>query len=174
MLYDFELKFKLSSPDQDPEIFIDAIYEKVSADILPGIGKKGVIVLLCTEESETALGAIKLTVNQLKQAMPGASLIEVGPDAVGLTSIAERVEKSRQHIHTLMNLPGAPLPQMSGSKASTRFWNLHEVLEWFTESGKLSFDQSLLDVALAARMCNLTIGINKLPDEMRKQNLAFA
>lgn len=173
MLYDFELKFKLSSPQEDPKNFVDAIYEHVTADILPGIGHKGSIVLLCTEEADTALDAIQLTLDQLKQVLPDAQLVEVGPDTVGLTGIADQVGKSRQYIHTLMKMPGAPLPQMSGNKSSTRFWHLHEVLEWFSESDKLDFEQNLLEVSLAARRFNLSIGIQKLPENMRDQALAL-
>jgi len=54
--------------------------------------------------------------------------------AAKICIVVQRQEKPREQLLssgllTCMKMPGTSLPQMSGNKSSTRFWNLHEVLE---------------------------------------------
>jgi len=91
----------------------------------------------------------------VKKAIPTAKLVEVGPDLVGLTDVADLVGVTRQNMRKLMLAHAAafPAPIHSGS---TSLWHLAPVLEFLGEREQYKLAPALIDVALAAMRLNIT------------------
>jgi len=81
-------------------------------------------------------------------------LIEVAPDLVGLTDIADVVGVSRQNMRKLMlAYPGSfPTPVHEGSAS---IWHLADVLAWLQARGSYSLAKGVLEVARAALRVNV-------------------
>jgi predicted DNA-binding transcriptional regulator AlpA len=86
--------------------------------------------------------------------VPSASLIEVAPDLVGLTDVADIVGVSRQNMRKLMLAhPGSfPAPVHEGSAS---IWHLADVLAWLQARGSYSLAKDVLDVARVALQVNV-------------------
>lgn len=152
--YDFVLKFDLPDPDADPEQFVDALYEAGCDDASVGVGLHGRIALNFVRESESALKAVSSAIADVKQAIPGARLIEATPDLVGLTDIADIVGCSRQNMRKmfLSYKTAFPAPIHEGSAA---LWHLSKVLQWFKAKGSYSIEDSLIEVSNTNMQVNL-------------------
>ena len=96
--YEFTLKFRLPDVNADPEQFIDALAQAGCDDASVGVGQQGRVALDFTREAANALEAIVSAVQAVKDAIPGAELVEASPDFVGLTDVADLVGCSRQNI----------------------------------------------------------------------------
>ena len=131
--YEFTLKFRLPDVNADPEQFIDALAQAGCDDASVGVGQQGRVALDFTREAANALEAIVSAVQAVKDAIPGAELVEASPDFVGLTDVADLVGCSRQNIRKLMisNLATFPVAVHEGSQT---FWLLRPVLDWFSET----------------------------------------
>ena len=123
MEYDFTLKFKLSDSDCDFDQLVDRLGEAGCTDALAGIGVPGRIAIDFTREASSAKDAILSALADVKGAIPTAQLIEVGPDFVGLTDVAQLVGVSRQNMRKLSDLTStevAPLETQCHSFGLTR------------------------------------------------------
>jgi hypothetical protein len=109
MEYEFELRFKLPA-DTDANEVVERLGEAGCDDALVGIGQPGRIALKFTREAETAKRAIVSALEHVKKAVPGAKLIEAGPDFVGLTDVADMLGMSRQNMRKLMSRRAAVRP----------------------------------------------------------------
>jgi hypothetical protein len=69
---------------------------------LIGVGQAGRIALDFTREANTAFEAVSSAIADVKQAIPGAKLVEATPDLVGLTDVADIIGCSRQYMRKLM------------------------------------------------------------------------
>jgi predicted DNA-binding transcriptional regulator AlpA len=81
-------------------------------------------------------------------------LIEVAPDLVGLTDVAELVGVSRQNMRKLMLAnPGSfPTPVHEGNAS---IWHLADVLAWLQAKSNYSLARDVLEVARVALQVNL-------------------
>src|SRR5574344_210374 len=102
MEYAFTLKFKLGADMTD----MDAVAERLGAqgctDALLGLGQPGYVGLDFVREAEDAQSALLSAMDDVQRALPGAVLVEAGPDFVGLTDVAAVVGLSRQNMRKLM------------------------------------------------------------------------
>src|SRR5690242_12410694 len=87
--YEFMLNFNLPQREDEPEKYLDALYEAGCDDATVGIGQFGMIGLDFTRDAATAEEALRSAIKNVQAAIPGANLVQVGPDLVGLTDIAE-------------------------------------------------------------------------------------
>jgi hypothetical protein len=115
-------------------------------DALVGIGQPGRIALNFSREADSAQAAIVSALADVKKALPGAKLIEVGPDFVGLTEVADFVGVSRQNLRKLWltHATNFPVPIHEGNSA---LWHLACVLRWLQDRGTYRVEQTLLEVA---------------------------
>jgi predicted DNA-binding transcriptional regulator AlpA len=97
-----------------------------------------------------------------------ARLVEVSPDSVGLTDIAELVGVSRQNMRqlSLAHAKTFPTPFHSGN---VELWHLAHVLEWLEERGAYRIEQPLLDVARVAMKINLVKESTLIQGEVRRE-----
>ena len=152
--YDFTLKFALGQPDTSPEEYMERLAREGCDDALIGLGRNGRIALNFTRDAPSAYDAFLSALSDVKRSIPDATLVEAGPDLVGLTDIAELLGFSRQNMRMLMIRSGAdfPTPVHDGKPA---IWHLSKVLLWLKEKRTHQIDESLFDIARVSMQCNL-------------------
>ncbi|MDH4412733.1 MAG: DNA-binding protein [Rhizobium sp.] len=158
--YAFVLKYRLPS-GMNGAAAIEALGEAGCTDALAGIGIAGRLTLEFEREAAKALDAISSAIHDVQAALPEAELIEVGPDLVGLSEIAELLDVSRQNMRKLIvGVSGSPLPIHDGS---TTLWHLADVLDWLVAVKGYEIGRQLRETALAARSINLDRQISRRP-----------
>lgn len=167
MEYTFTLKYQLADDDLD----LDALVERLGAagcdDALVGIGQPGRLALEFTRQAANAEEAVRSALTDVRRAAPSARLIEVAPDLVGLTDVAEIVGVSRQNMRKLMlaHPSSFPAPVHEGSAS---IWHLADVLSWLQAKGSYSLAKDVLDVAQVARQVNVAKEGQRLPRSASK------
>lgn len=154
MEYTFTLKYQLADDDRDPEVLVERLGEAGCDDALIGIGQPGRLALEFTREAENAEAAVSGALGDVRSAVPSARLIEVAPDLVGLTDVAEIVGVSRQNMRKLMLAYPSSFP-MPVHEGSTSIWHLADVLTWLQAKGSYLLPGGVLDVAQVALQVNL-------------------
>ena len=154
MEYIFTLKYQLADDDRDPDTLVERLGEAGCDDALVGIGQPGRLALEFTREAESAEAAVRSALADVRRAAPSAKLIEVAPDLVGLTDVADIVGVSRQNMRKLMLAhPGSfPAPVHEGSAS---IWHLVDVLVWLQARGSYALTQGIVEVAQIALQVNV-------------------
>ena len=150
--YEFTLRFQLQDENDNPENYLDLLFEAGCDDALVGVGSLGSISLNFTRKALTASAAVTSAIQNVLSAIPSAMLIELAPDLVNTTDIADiadiadiisdRFQKlTRQAVRkyatgqiarTKTRFPPAAI---SGSQP---LWHLGEVLDWMVINEKIS------------------------------------
>lgn len=166
--YDFTLRFALTHSDADPERYLERLAREGCDDAIVGLGNNGRIALNFTRQAASAYEAIFSALSAVRRAIPDATLVEVNPDLVGLTDIAELLGFTRQNMRKLMLRSGAefPPPVHEGKPA---IWHLSKILQWLNSQQTHQIDESLLDVASVSMQCNLLKGMRELDHKMSKR-----
>ncbi len=168
MEFEFGMKFKISAEGADSKELVERLGEAGCDDAVIGTGQPGRIALEFTRNARSVKDAIISALRDVKKAVPDAELIEVTPDFVGLTDVAELVGVSRQNMRKLMlaHATTFPAPVHEGSAS---IWHLAHVLQWLAERGDYSIEKPLLDVAIMAMQINLAKETQGLDDPVRKE-----
>lgn len=168
MEYEFTLKYRLAAADSDADELVERLGAAGCGDALVGIGQPGRIALDFSREARSAQAAVVSAMLAIKKAIPTARLVEVSPDSVGLTDIAELVGVSRQNMRqlSLAHAKNFPTPFHSGT---VELWHLAHVLEWLKERGTYRIEQSLVDVAQVAMQINLVKESTLIQGEVRRE-----
>lgn len=168
MEYTFTLKYQLADDDRDPNGLVERLGEAGCDDALVGIGQPGRLALEFTREADSADAAVRSALADVRGAVPSARLIEVAPDLVGLTDVAEMVGVSRQNMRKLMlaHPSSFPAPVHEGSAS---IWHLADVLTWLQAKGSYSLARSVLDVAQVALQVNVVKEGQRLPRSASKE-----
>jgi predicted DNA-binding transcriptional regulator AlpA len=105
-------------------------------------------------DAPDAVEAVLSALADVQRAVPSAKLIEVAPDWVGLTDVAEIIGVSRQNMRKLMLAhPGSfPTPVHEGSSS---IWHLADVLGWLQAKGSYSLGRNVLEMAQVALQINV-------------------
>ena len=153
MEIEFTLKYRLSANDENHDALVERLYEAGCDDALVGLGVPGQLGLEFIREASSAEEAILSALADVTRAIPDAQLIEVGPDLVGLTEVADLLEMSRQNMRKVMlkNPAEFPVPVHSGSSS---IWHLALVLQ-FLQEREYSVSQPMVDVSRAAMRLNI-------------------
>ncbi len=161
MEYEFTLKFKI--PTDPVDELIEKLAEAGCDDALIGIGTPGKIALEFIRESTSAKQAIISAIRDVKSAIPDAVLIEVGPDFVGITDVADLIGVSRQNIRKLIVNHAASFPT-AVHEGTSAIWHLRHVLEWFKAKGLYEKSvYSLFEISRVAMEVNITKEVKRLP-----------
>ncbi|SEL93343.1 transcriptional regulator, AlpA family [Pseudoxanthomonas sp. GM95] len=167
MEYTFTLKYQLGDDDRDPDMLVERLGEAGCDDALVGIGQPGRLALEFTREAADAEAAVRSALTAVRSAIPSAKLIEVAPDLVGLTDVADIVGVSRQNMRKLMLAhPGSfPAPVHEGSAS---IWHLADVLTWLRARSGYLLAEEVLDVARVALQVNVAKEGKRLPRSASK------
>jgi predicted DNA-binding transcriptional regulator AlpA len=154
MDYLFTLKYQLAPEDSDHEQLVERLGEAGFDDATIGVGLPGRIALSFTRESANAWSAIYSALQDVKQAVPSARLVEAAPDFVGLTDAADLTGMSRQNMRKLMlgHVADFPQPVHEGNPS---LWHLSDILAWLKDRDGYSIDMALLETAQSAKQVNL-------------------
>jgi hypothetical protein len=161
MEYIFVLNYQLSDGDSDPDALVERLAVAGCDDAVVGIGQPGRLALEFARDADSAEAAIRSALEDVRGAIPSARLIEVAPDLVGLTDVADLVGVSRQNMRKLMltHAGSFPLPVHAGSAA---IWHLVDLLTWLRAKAGYAIDRGVLDVAAAALQVNVTKEVQRL------------
>lgn len=90
----------------------------------------------------------------VQRAVPGAELIEVSLDLVGLTDVADLLGMSRQNMRKLLlaHPQTFPAPVHEGSAS---IWHLADILSWMQARGSQKVSSELAELAAAALQINV-------------------
>ncbi len=153
MEYTFTLKYQLADDDRDTNALVERLGEAGCDDALVGIGQPGRLALEFTREGTDADEAVRSALDDVRRAVPLAKFIEVAPDLVGLTDVADIVGVSRQNMRKLMlsHSGSFPVPVHEGS---TSIWHLADILAWLQAKDGYLQAKSVLEVARVALQVN--------------------
>ena len=166
--YQFTLRFVLPSTGIVSDDLVERLGNSGCDDALIGVGQVGRIALEFVRSSESAHAAILSAIQDVRGALPKAELVEVAPDIVGLTDVAETVGCSRQNMRKLLLTcsPGMPAPIHEGTPS---LWHLAPVLNWLAREKRYAVPGDLLEVAEAAMRVNAALGALRTDDETREE-----
>ncbi len=144
--YEFTLSFRLGNAEQSPGNYVEKLGASGCDDALIGIGKLGSISLNFNRESESALKAISTAIQDVKKAIPEATLTEATPDYVGMTEIADVYGTSRQYVRKVVTSQSRsfPAPVHEGNPS---LWHLADVLGWIDVHEPEKLDDKLFEMA---------------------------
>lgn len=154
MEFNFTLKYRLPIGSDDIGVLEQRLAEAGCDDALVGIGLPGRLALAFCREADSAGAALGSALEDVQRAVPGAELVEVSPDLVGLTDVADLLGMSRQNMRKLMltNPQSFPSPVHDGS---TSIWHLADILGWLRARGSEKVTTELTELAAAALQLNL-------------------
>ena len=154
--YDFTLRFALPSCEMDMDVVADRLYGGGCDDALIGIGHPGSVALDFTRESTSAHQAVMSAIADVSAVIPGSLLVEVAPDLVGVSDVADMVGCSRQNIRQLMAscVGSVPVPVHEGKQP---LWHLAPVLDWLVRDKQYQIRADLMDVAATNMRINLAM-----------------
>ena len=157
--YTFTLKFTLPDPGSDPDDYLDALFTAGCDDALVGVGQHRSIGLDFAREAKDAEQAICSAISNVQKAIPGSQLIEVSPDLVGLTDIAELFGCSRQNIRKIVTGPKSTFPLPAHTGGHTSLWHVTDILKWadsHDQTLNVSDPALLYEVSIASANINVT------------------
>jgi len=169
--YEFTLKFRLPDAGADPEHFVDALAEVGCEDALVGVGQRGRIALDFNREARSAVEAVTSAIRDVKQAIPGAELVEASPDFVSATDVAELAGCSRQNVRKWIISHAATFP-LAVHEGSPSVWHLANVLAWLGEQQKRPVDAVLLELAETNMKVNIAKETHRLPGALLPKEFA--
>jgi len=172
--YEFTLRFVLPSPDAAVDRIVDALYGHGCDDALVGIGRPGRLGLDFTRAAETARAAVLSAISDVRRAIPGAALVEVTPDLVGVADLALMFSCSRQNMWKLIMANGSTAP-VAAHEGKSSLWHLGPLLRWLAREKRYAVDPRLLDLADATMAVNLALdSLLADPDTERELRRLFA
>jgi hypothetical protein len=171
MEFEFTLKFSLAEDNPDMDQIVERLGEAGCNDALVGVGQTGRIALEFTREADSAKQAIFSALEEVRQAIPSAKLLEAAPDFVGLTEIAELVGMTRQNMRKLSitHKDSFPIAMHEGSAA---LWHLSPILQWLKKRA-YPIEPSLLEVAYIAMQINLAKEASQIEHDVQTELLEF-
>lgn len=162
--YVFLLTFGLPDRNADPEAYLDALYEAGCDDASVGVHLRGLVGLDFTRRAASAEDALRSAVRDVQKAIPGAFLVEAGPDLVNLTAMAEIFGFSRQNMRKYAVGPAQsreafPVPYITGEPS---LWHLAEIASWLRRNTSVVPQPEVVEVAKAAAKLNLEASKERL------------
>ncbi len=128
MEFNFTLKYRLPDTGNEIGVLEQRLAEGGCDDALVGLGLPGRLALAFCREADSAGAALRSALDDVQRAVPGAELVEVSPDLVGLTDVADLLGMSRQNMRKLMlaNPQSFPSPCMT-ARPRSGIWSTFSV-----------------------------------------------
>lgn len=115
---------------------------KIVHDIFDGVltRHRGRHFLDVSESGAGAIDAAHRIVVRLRKSLPELRLVRTDPDLVGVSDIAERVQRSRQNVQQWVNgerrQDNRPFPDPEGIAGRSPVWRWGDVNAWLTQFGE--------------------------------------
>jgi len=157
--YDFELIIQLNT-DENPDDYIDALYEAGCDEATPGTGEKGYLALSFTREAVDAVDAIASALENVRTAIPHANLLRVEPYLLNLSELAFQFGFTKQNIQKYARAKAAnkhtpfPRPFIEGK---TSYWSIYDVASWLNDEGIVAIDKHVIEMLFVINVLNLEI-----------------
>ena len=120
----------------------------------------GYIALDFDREAPSADFAITTAIENALDAIPGVQLVEVKPDMVGVSEVADIVGCTRQNVRLhIVGKKSAPAPVHSGR---TDIWHLVDLIPFLSENTPLHVPEGSRKVSVVAMQTNLDIQGSRL------------
>jgi hypothetical protein len=168
--YDFTLAFALQPPDASIEDLVERLGDAGCDDATVGIGRRGRLALSFIREAQSAEEAVVGGISDVRRALPDALLIEVSPDLVGLTDVAELLHVTRQNVRKLILDCEAPAPAPVHEGRPT-IWRLANVLDWLRDEKQYPVDEALAELARTTMQVNLAVS-SRQADQAAQSEIA--
>ncbi|MCE5253852.1 MAG: DNA-binding protein [Actinomycetia bacterium] len=154
--YEFGLRFSLLQDEAHSDELIERLGDAGCDDALIGIGHAGRIALEFAREADSAYSAILSAIRDVKRALPAAELVEVSPDLVGVSDVADIVGCSRQNLRKLLLSPAShgPTPLHEGK---WEVWHLAPVLRWLVSEKHYTVSPHWLEISEATMKFNAAL-----------------
>ncbi|WP_164281196.1 helix-turn-helix transcriptional regulator [Stenotrophomonas indicatrix] len=152
--FNFTLRYHLPDTSIDQGVLERRLLDAGCGDALPGIGSVARLALEFCREASNAAEAMRSALADVQRAVPSAELIEVSPDLVGLTDVADLLGMSRQNMRKLLlaHPQTFPAPVHEGSAS---IWHLADILSWMQARGSQKVSSELAELAAAALQINV-------------------
>ncbi len=152
----FTLNFMLPRREDSPDQYLDALYEAGCDDAVVGVGQYGMLGLDFTRAAASAEDAIGSAIENVRSAIPGAKLVQAGPDLVGLTEMAAIFGFTRQNMRKYATGQSSaaevfPTPAVLGDPS---LWHLAEIVAWLKLNTSIQPPNQVLEVSKAAAKLN--------------------
>jgi len=166
-MWEFVLRFKLPEGKENPEEWLDRLFEAGCDDATVGTGKTGAIALDFSREARTAEEAVLSAIENVLAAIPGAQLLETRPDIVNLADLADIIGCSRQNIRKYaageIKTVKMAFPEPVYTGGSISLWRLAEELPWFAANTEIHPPKQVLDLSKITSIKNLEVQRARLP-----------
>ncbi|GMR08732.1 MAG: DNA-binding protein [Gammaproteobacteria bacterium] len=167
--YEFTLTFNLAN-DIDEDSLLDTLFGHGCDDALVGTGTAGRVALDFSREAPHAMQALESAIQNVESALPGAALIEVKPDLVGVSDIAAAMGCSRQNIYKFYVkrfTSHFPDPVYAGKNP---LWHFFDVVLWATKFQKKPISLEVIEMSKVAYKWNLQLQTEKLNKQVPGTN----
>jgi hypothetical protein len=166
--HEFTLVFDIAELRLNRDEYVESLGEHGCDDAIAGVGKPGRVALAFTRHAGSATVAVLSAIRDVKQALPGARLLEAAPDYVGITEAADIVGRSRQNLRKLLlsSRASAPAPMHEGTSA---LWHLAVLLRWLRDEKHYRVADDLLELASATMQVNVAIDQRNADPPVRDQ-----
>ena len=167
--FDFTLRFVGGVDDATPDEYVERLGEAGCTDALVGLGRAGRIALSFTREATSAERAVVSAIEDVRRAIPDATLTEAAPDLVGVTEVADLMGFSRQNMRRLMLAcdAGVPTPAHEGRPS---LWHLAKLLLWLRDERGYLVTDELLDLAGTTMQVNLVLDLGDADPAAQQEN----
>ena len=148
--YTFELIFKLNK-DEQPELYIDRLYEAGCDDATVSVGAIGYLGLSFIREAKSAKKALETAIKNVKQGIPHAQLERAAPDLLNLSELAFLFGFTKQNMRKYARgeitsvTKEFPTPVINGK---TSYWHAAKIGQWLNEQGIMKISDEILDTLL--------------------------
>ncbi len=175
--YEFVLRFQLPADTDLPEEFLDALYEAGCDDAVVGVGLPGYISLDFSREATDAQEAVLSAISHVQNAIHNAKLIEVSPDLLNTSEIADLVsarvgkitrQAMRKYTCGQVTKVKSRFPA-AAVNSSSPLWHVDEVVSWLIENKKTSNQVNamrLIEISKVARAMNVQVQWQAVKDLM--------
>ncbi len=170
--FEFELIFKLNH-NENPELYLDSLYESGCDDALIGIGIKGYISLEFTSESDNSMDVIVDAYKKVLTAIPHAMLDRAAPDLLNVTQLAYEFNFTKQNMRKYVRNEMAtidvdfPSPVVSGK---TSYWHVSQVALWLSKYTNIEIKDERVNLLVSISGLNQVIESQRLPNKKLTKN----
>lgn len=162
--YEFELIYRLDD-NEDPQAYLDTLFENGCSDASPSVGQPGWLGLSFCREADNATIAVKSAIQDVSKAIPHAELCRAHPWLMNISELAWEFGFTKQNMQKYLrgatSLGQGPAPVIAGK---TSYWNVALAYAWLSAGGSLAYDPERYSLYANLWALNIEIERTNNPD----------